>query len=107
MFNVRLSAIGDPKKCTRPTVCSQPLPSHFSPAFTLAAFFSAAYFCICACSAAHAAGPPGKVASIACMAPEAPLKERCESVQCFHWKISFSFQERMTGLPSFSPQSLQ
>jgi hypothetical protein len=41
------------------------------------------------------------------MAPEAPLKERCESVQCFHWKISFSFQERMTGLPSFSPQSLQ
>jgi hypothetical protein len=107
VFNVRLSAIGDPKKCTRPTVCSQPLPSHFSPAFTLAAFFSAAYFCICACSAAHAAGPPGKVASIACMAPEGPLKERCVGVQCFHLKISFSFHERMTGLSSFSPQSLQ
>ena len=101
-----LSAIGD-EDVHPPTVCSQPLPSHSFPAFTLAAFFSAAYFCICACSAAHAAGPPGKVSSIACMAPEGPLKERCESVQCFHTKVSSSFQVRMTGLSSFLSQSPQ
>ena len=63
-----------------------PFPFHFA-AFALAAFFSAAYFFICACSASHAAAPPGKVSFIACMAPSLPLKETCESVQCFHLKM--------------------
>jgi len=85
-----------------------PFPFHFAAfAFALAAIFSAAYFFICACSAAHARRPPGKVAFIACMAPEGPLKETFESVQCFHLKRSFTFQVRMTALSSFLMQSLQ
>ena len=90
------------------SVCNPPpFPFHFAAAAALAAIFSAAYFFICACSASHAAAPPGKVAFIACMAPSSPLKERCDSVQCFHTKVSFRFQVRMTGSTSFLKQSSQ